>query len=186
MEAQLADFSSRDDIGGHLLTIQQLRIELEATRVEEQQREKEVEELKERLAASEVEKVAIRVDLDSMKEKFKWEIERRNVAACRERRLACRSLACVYGVVLEVVRANLQKRKEEKDAEIHLQEVRIEALTEYNEGGFELEEEVERLKHHETSLEIDYGLAAVYDTSLRRLDLHQVSDDSINQDRAED
>lgn len=43
MEARLADFLIREEIGGHLLTIQQLRIELEAARVKEQQHEKEVE-----------------------------------------------------------------------------------------------------------------------------------------------
>lgn len=188
MEACLADFPSREEIGGHLLTIQQLRAELGAARVKERQHEEEVKDLKEILAADEVEKVAIRGDLDLMKENFKRETEGRDRAARRERCLARRSIAREYDPVLDVVRANLQKRKGEKEAEVCLQEVRarIEALTEYNEGGFELEEEVEHLKRQETSLEIDYGLAAVSDSSLRRLDHPQVSKDLINQDRTED
>lgn len=69
-----------------------------------------------------------------------------------------------------------------------MQEVQaqIEALTEYNEGDFELEEEVELLMRQEISLEVDYGVAAVSDTSLRHLGLPEVSKDSLNQDRAED
>ena len=59
---------------------------------------------------------------------------------------------------------------------------RIEALTEYNEGGFELKAELERLKDLEISLEVDYGLASVSDPSLSRLDLPEISGDSVNQD----
>ena len=59
---------------------------------------------------------------------------------------------------------------------------RIEALTEYNEGGFELKAELERLKDLEISLEVDYGLASVSDPSLSRLDLPDISVDSVNQD----
>ena len=39
MEKRLADFPSKEEIGSHLLTIPQLRGELEAVRVMEQQRE---------------------------------------------------------------------------------------------------------------------------------------------------
>ena len=65
-----------------------------------------------------------------------------------------------------------------------MQEVRarIEALTEYNEGGFELEEELERLRDQEISLDVDYGLASVSDLSLSRLELTEVSGDSVDQD----
>ncbi|KAJ4902001.1 Uncharacterized protein Rs2_15952 [Raphanus sativus] len=123
-----------------------------------------------------------------MKEKFKRELDYRDVTTCGECRLARRSLVRGYDVVLDAVRAKFQKWKEEKDAEIHLQEVRarIKALTGYNEGGFELEEEVSFLKRPEISLEVDFGAASVSDTSLRRLDIPQVSDDLINQDRADD
>ena len=59
---------------------------------------------------------------------------------------------------------------------------RIEALTEYSEGGFELEEELVRLKDREISLDLDYGVASVSDPSLSRLDLPEVSDDSVDQE----
>ena len=65
-----------------------------------------------------------------------------------------------------------------------MQEVRarIEALTECIEGGFELEEELERLKDQEISLDVDYGLASGSDSSLSRLELPEVSGDSVDQD----
>ena len=65
-----------------------------------------------------------------------------------------------------------------------MQEVRarIEALTEYSEGGFEIEEELERLRYQEVSLDVDYGLASVSDPSLSRLELPEVSGDSVYQD----
>ncbi|KAJ4917322.1 Uncharacterized protein Rs2_02872 [Raphanus sativus] len=163
MEIRLADFPSKEEIGCHLLTIQQLRVELEVARVKDQLRAEEVEDLNGNLAAVEEKKVAIQGDLDSVKEKCKRELESRDAAA------------------------KLQK-KEETDAEIHSQEVRarIEALTEYNEGGFEFDEELARLRRQEILLKVDYGLTSVSDPSLGRLDLPQVSADSINQDRAED
>lgn len=127
-------------------------------------------------------------DLESLKEKFKRQAENREKAVQKERRSACRSIAKGYDAALDKVRENLQKRKAENAAGIWLQEVRanIEALTEYSEGGFELEEEVAHLKGVEMSLEIDYGMAAMSDDSTRRLDLPQVSDDSINQGHTDD
>ena len=68
MEKRLADFPSKEEVGGHLLTIQQLRGELETVRVTEKQRVVEVEGLKGKLVATEVEKVALQTDLDLMKE----------------------------------------------------------------------------------------------------------------------
>ena len=46
MEKRLADFPRKEEVEGHLLTIQQLRGELEAVRVTEKQRGVEVEGLK--------------------------------------------------------------------------------------------------------------------------------------------
>ncbi|KAF2614065.1 hypothetical protein F2Q70_00011982 [Brassica cretica] len=160
-----------------------LRGELEAVRVKGQQCEVEVEELKGNLAAAEVEKVAIQNDLGSVKEKHRREFESRDVAARKECHLARRSLARQYDSVLAVVRGKLQAKKKETAAEIRLQEVRaqIKALIEYNEGGYELEEELERLKSQEISLDVDCSLASVSDPSLSRLDLHQISGDSVNQ-----
>ncbi|KAF3589010.1 hypothetical protein F2Q69_00030193 [Brassica cretica] len=156
MEKQLADFPSKEVIGGHLLTIQQLWGELEAARVKEQQREVEVEELKGKLAAAEVEKVAIQSDLDSVKEKHRRELKGRGAAARKECHLARCSLTREYEAILAAVKTN--------------------------EGDYELEEELERLKCQEVSLDVDYGLASVSDPSLSRLGLPQIFRDSSNQD----
>ncbi|KAH0878732.1 hypothetical protein HID58_066126, partial [Brassica napus] len=152
---------------------EQFRGELEAVRVTEQQREVEIEGLQRKLAAAETEKIAVQKDLDSMKEKHRREIEGRDAAARKERNLARRSLTQEYDAVLAVVNDKLWKKKKETAAEIRLQEVqaRIEALTVYSEGGFELEEELERLRDQEISLDVDYGLASVSDLSLSRLEL---------------
>ncbi|XP_048619866.1 uncharacterized protein LOC106354951 [Brassica napus] len=182
MEGRLANFPSKEEIAGHLLTIQQLRGELEVAREADRQREAEIEESKRKLAAAEAEKVAIQSDLDSMKEKHRREIEGRDRQARKERHLACLSLAREYDGVLDVVKNKLEQKKKETAAEIRLQEVRarIEALTEYNEGGFEFEVELERLKDLDISLEVDYGLALVSDPSLSRLDLPEISGDSVS------
>ncbi|KAH0859217.1 hypothetical protein HID58_087478 [Brassica napus] len=121
--------------------------------------EVEIEGLKGKLAAAETEKIAVQNDLDSMKEKHRREIEGRDAAARKERNLARRSLAREY------------------DAEVR---ARIEALTEYNEGGFELEEELERLRDQEISPDVDYGLASVSDPSLSHLELPEISGDSVD------
>ncbi|KAH0868596.1 hypothetical protein HID58_075618 [Brassica napus] len=139
MEGRLEFFPSKEEIAGHLLTIQQLRGELGAAPEAERQRES---------------------DLDSMKEKYRREIEGRDRKARKDLHLARVSLAKEY----EGTRAP------------------IEALTEYSEGGFKLEAELERLKDLEVSLDIDYGLASVSDPSLGRLDLPEISGDSVNQD----
>ncbi|KAF3527275.1 hypothetical protein DY000_02037505 [Brassica cretica] len=153
MEKRLADFPSKEEVGGHLLTIQQLRGELEAVRVTEKHREVEIEGLKGNIGG-------------------------------RLSSLARPSLAQEYDAVLAVVKDKLRKKKEETAAEIYLQEVRarIEALTEYSEGGFELEEELVHLKDREISLNLDYGVASVSDPSLSRLDLPEVSGDSVDQE----
>ncbi|KAF2551601.1 hypothetical protein F2Q68_00035931 [Brassica cretica] len=146
MEGRLANFTSKEEIAGHLLTIQQLRGELDAAREAERQHEVEIEELKKKVAAAEAEKE--------------------------------------YEGVLAVVKGKLEQKKKETAAEILLQETRarIEALTEYSEGGFELEAELERLKDLEVSLDIGYGLALVSDPSLGHLDLPEISGDSVNHD----
>ena len=59
---------------------------------------------------------------------------------------------------------------------------RIEVLTEYIEDGFRLEEELERLKDREISLDLDYGVVSVSDPSLSRLYLPEVSGDSVDQE----
>ncbi|KAF2541226.1 hypothetical protein F2Q68_00029534 [Brassica cretica] len=111
MEKRLADFPSKEEVGGHLLTIQQLQGELEAVQAAEKRREVEIE-----------------------------------------------------GAEGQEVRA------------------RIEALTEYSEGGFELEEELVRIKDREISLDLDYDVSSVSDLSLSRIDLPEVSGDSVDQE----
>ncbi|KAF3571096.1 hypothetical protein F2Q69_00059577 [Brassica cretica] len=163
MENRLADFPSKEEVGSHLLTIPPLRGELEAVRVTEQQRGVEIEGLKGKLAAAETEKVAVQNDLDLMKEKHRREIE---------------------DAVLAVVKDKLQKKKKEIAAAIRLQELRarIETMSEYIEGGFELDEEFERLRGQEISLDLDYGLASVSDPSLSRIELPEISGDSVDQE----
>ncbi|KAF3523947.1 hypothetical protein F2Q69_00047903 [Brassica cretica] len=114
MERRLSDFPSKEEVGV------------------------EVEGLKGKLAATEMEKVAVQNDLDSMKEKHRREIEDCNAAARKEHNLARRSLSREYDAVLAVVKDKLRKKKKETAAEIRLQELRarIEALTKYSEGGF--------------------------------------------------
>ncbi|KAG2296619.1 hypothetical protein Bca52824_043288 [Brassica carinata] len=90
MEKCLTDFPSKEQVGGHLLTIQQLR------------------------------KVAIQNDLDLMKEKHRREIEGREATALKERSMARRSLAREYDAVLAVVREKIWKKLEETAAEIRL------------------------------------------------------------------
>ncbi|KAF2598330.1 hypothetical protein F2Q68_00010203 [Brassica cretica] len=184
MEGRFANFPSKEEIGGHLLTIQQLRGELDAAREAERQRKVEIEKLKKKLAAAEAEKVVVQSDLDSMKEKYRREIEGRDRNARKDLHLARVSLAKEYEGVLAVVKGKLEQKKKETAAEILLHETRarIEALTEYSEGGFELEAELERLKDLEVSFDVDYGLASVSDPYLGRLDLPEIPGDSVNQD----
>ncbi|WZZ77933.1 hypothetical protein YC2023_098505 [Brassica napus] len=164
MEGRLANFASKEEIAGHLLTIQQLRGELEVAREVEMQRKAEIEESKKKLAAAEAEKVAIQSDLDSMKEKHRREIEGRDRRARKDHYLSRLSLAQEYDGVLAVEKNKLEQKKKETAAEIP---------------------ELERLKDLEVSLEVDYGLASVSDPSLSRLDLPEISGDSVNQDRCE-
>ncbi|KAL0825395.1 hypothetical protein Bca101_049072 [Brassica carinata] len=145
--------AKQEEVGNHLLTIQQLRGELETVRATEKQREVEVERLKGKLVAAEAEKVALQTDLDLMKEKHRWDIEGCKATALKERKIR-----------LQEVRA------------------RIAALAEYSEGGFELDEELERLKDREISLDLDYGVSSVSDPSLSHLDLPEVSGDSVDQE----
>ncbi|KAF3504539.1 hypothetical protein F2Q69_00044776 [Brassica cretica] len=184
MEGRLTNFPSKEEIAGHLLTIQQLRGELDTVREAERQREVDFEEWRKKLAAAEAEKVVAQSDLNSMEEKYRREIEGRDRKARKDLHLARVSLAKEYEGVLAVIRGKLEQKKKETAAEILLQETRarIEALTKYNEGGFKLEAELERLKDLEVSLDVDYGLASVSDLYLGRLDLPEISGDSVNQD----
>ena len=157
MEGWLASFPSKEEVVGHLLTIQQLWGELDTAREAERQREVDFEELRKKMAAAEAEKVLAQSDLNSMEKKYRQEIDGRDRKARKDLHLARVSLAKEYEGVLDVVRGKFEQKKKETAAEILLQETRarIEALTEYSEGGFKLEAELERLKDLEISLDID-------------------------------
>ncbi|KAH0922631.1 hypothetical protein HID58_022649 [Brassica napus] len=137
--------------------------------------EEEIEEIKGKLLLADKEKFGLEGDLMSMREKCKREINGREVAVRRACRLARRALIQEYDTILGLVRAKFLKKKEETAAEIRLQEVRarIEALSENKEGGFEIDEELARLKDKEIEFNIDYGAAVVSDPSLDCIDLPQ-------------
>lgn len=184
MEARLAAFPYKEEIAAQLLTIQKLCVELEAACAKGQESSSEIQILKEKLARVEQEKLAAQGDVEAVREKCKRILEDRNAAVWKESSQARRSLLEEYGIVLDKVREKLQKKKEETTAEVALQEVRakIEVLSEYQEGGFEPEEELEWLWQKETDCDVDYGAAVVLDSSLGRIELPEVSGDSVNQD----
>ncbi|KAJ4906334.1 Uncharacterized protein Rs2_09992 [Raphanus sativus] len=104
MEERLANFPSREELEGQLTLIQQLRSNLSVSQASEQQRAKEVEDLKVLLTASEAEKVALTGDLDSLKEKYRREAEGREKAARKERQAACRLIVKGYEAALDKAR----------------------------------------------------------------------------------
>ena len=133
----MTNFPSKEEIAGHLLTIQQLRGELDTAREAERQSEVDFEELRKKLAAAEAEKVVAQSDLNSMEEKYTREIKGWDRKARKDLHLARVSLVKEYEGVLAVVRGKLEQKKKETAAEILLQVTRacIEALTEYSEGS---------------------------------------------------
>ncbi|KAF3500256.1 hypothetical protein F2Q69_00044774 [Brassica cretica] len=148
MVGGLTNFPSKEEIAGHLLTIQQLRGELDTVREAERQCEVDFQELRKKLAAAEAEKVIAQRDLNSMEEKYRREIEGQDRKARKDLHLARVSLAKEYEGGFDCSQG---------------------------EGGFELEAELERLKDLEVLLDVDYGLASVSDLSLGRLDLPEIS-----------
>ncbi|KAL0885846.1 hypothetical protein Bca101_009829 [Brassica carinata] len=161
-----------------------LRVELEAANVKGQEILREVEALRGKVVAAEQNKLAAQGDVEAIILKCKRALEGRDRAVRKESRRACRSLAEQYGVVLDSVREKLEKKKMARAAEVALQEVRakIDVLLAYQEGGFELEEELERLRQKEISCDINLGMASISNSSLRSLELPQVSGESTNQD----
>ncbi|KAF2541228.1 hypothetical protein F2Q68_00029536 [Brassica cretica] len=117
-------------------------------------------------------------------------------AALMEKRLA--DFPSKEEVEIEGLKGNLVATEAEKVAlqtdldlmrEKHRREIKgckATALKEHSlarrEAGFELEEELVRLKDREISLDLDYGVASVSDPSLSRIDLPEVSGDSIYQE----
>ncbi|KAG2252563.1 hypothetical protein Bca52824_082699 [Brassica carinata] len=74
-EIPILENPDKEEIAGHLLTIQQLRGELDTVREAERQCEVDFQELRKKLAAAEAEKVIAQRDLNSMEEKYRREIE---------------------------------------------------------------------------------------------------------------
>lgn len=150
----------------------------------------EVKGLKQKLSLAEEENIVTQRDIEAIGEKCKRVLEGCDVVIRRAYCRARRSLAVEYDDVLDAVRAKLLKKKEEAAAEVALQRVRarIEVLSEYKEGGFELDEELKRLREREIECDVDYNATAVSDPSLGRIDLPQISGDSVNQalDNADD
>lgn len=93
MEKRLADFPDKEEIANHLLTIQQLRVELEAARVKGLKYSGEVEDLTRKLNLADQEKVVAQHDLEAMGEKCKIVLEVRDVLVRRACHRARRFLA---------------------------------------------------------------------------------------------
>ncbi|XP_018473861.1 uncharacterized protein LOC108845092 [Raphanus sativus] len=131
MVERLANFPTQEELDGQHTLIQQLRSKLSASQASEQQRAKQVVDLKALLTAKEAEKVALEGekvaivgDLESLKAKFKREADLQEKAARRERRAACRLVAKGYDAALDTARGTIRRRKAESAAEIRLQEIR--------------------------------------------------------------
>ncbi|KAL0795959.1 hypothetical protein Bca101_067336 [Brassica carinata] len=155
--ARLDAFPYKEEIAAQLLTIQKFCVELEAACAKGQESSSEIQILKEKLDRVEQEKLAAQGDVEAVWEKCKRILKDRNAAIRKESSRARRSLLEEYGIVLDKVREKLQKKKEETTAEVALQE-------------------------KETDCDVDYGAAAVLDSSLGRIELPEVSSDSVNQD----
>ncbi|KAJ4871175.1 Uncharacterized protein Rs2_47203 [Raphanus sativus] len=141
MEERWANFPSQEEVAAtEKVALEEEKIVLEKEKV-----------------VLEKEKVAMEADLESLKAKFRRDAELRERVARRERRAACRLVAKGYDAALDKARETIRRRRAESAAEMRLQEVRakIEALAEYLEGGFELEEELDLLK----DIEISRGMA---------------------------
>ncbi|KAJ4870109.1 Uncharacterized protein Rs2_48298 [Raphanus sativus] len=119
MEERLANFPSRREA--------EVATKLSASQASEQERTKQVVDLKVLLTAKatekvalEEEKVAMEADLESLKAKFRREAELRERVARRERRAACRLVAKGYDAALDKARETIQQKKAESAAEMRL------------------------------------------------------------------
>ncbi|KAL0864818.1 hypothetical protein Bca101_043936 [Brassica carinata] len=131
-----------------------------------------------------VEKLAAQNDLEAVNQKCKRALEGRDAAVRHGSPRVCRSLTEKYGEVFEKMREKRRRNKVETAAEISLEGVKakIDVISEYLDGGFELEEELARLRRREISCYVNLGAVAVSDSSLGSIELSEVSDDSVNQD----
>lgn len=89
MEARLVAFPDKEEIAAQLLTIQKLRVELEAACAKGQESSSEIEILEEKLARAEQEKLAAQGDAEVVREKCKRVLEGHDAAIRKESRRAC-------------------------------------------------------------------------------------------------
>ncbi|KAF2564102.1 hypothetical protein F2Q70_00017668 [Brassica cretica] len=150
MEMCLTDSPSKEEVGEHLLTIQRLRAD-----------HLEAAQVRDQRRTEEVKELKGKLIL-AEKEKVGLEGDLMSMREKCKREINGREVARWRFLGRVVVRA------------------RSEALSEYKEGGFEIDEELARLRDKEIEFDIDYGAATVYDPSLDRIDLPQSSEDSIN------
>ena len=101
----------------------------------------------------------------------------------RASRIVRRDIAVKYREVLEFLNDRRASKKKEVSAEIRLQEMtaNIDLLNELKDGVLTVDTELARLKGMEGDCEDLVALAAVPDWSISKLDLPQVSDDSVDQ-----
>lgn len=121
-------------------------------------------------------------DMDAMEKKCQTSFAGRVWAIRKACHQARRNLANEYEGILGRVKDKFTMKKVDKETEIRLQEVTtdIGLLTEFKEGGFEVDDKLKRLWEKESKFDIENGLAAVSDFSIRDVDLPEVFDDSIN------
>ncbi|KAG2312117.1 hypothetical protein Bca52824_023674 [Brassica carinata] len=112
MEKRLAAIPNKEEVAGHLLTIQKLRAELEVARVNSQR-------------SSNKEKTIALRDVEAIQEKCKRVFEGRDAFVRKACHRARRSLAGEYDGVLDAIRARLRKKKEETAVEVALQVVEV-------------------------------------------------------------
>ncbi|KAF3528906.1 hypothetical protein DY000_02039982 [Brassica cretica] len=101
----------------------------------------------------------------------------------RASRIARRDVAGRYQEILESLKEKWMNKKKEVSTEIQLQEVvaNIDLLNELKDGGLTVDAELARLKEMERDCEGLVTLATVSDWSISKLDLPQVSKDSVDQ-----
>ncbi|KAL0885859.1 hypothetical protein Bca101_009842 [Brassica carinata] len=147
MEACISAFPDKEDIAGHMLTIQRLRADLEAAQTEGQKSTREVAVLMEKLAVAEQKRLEAQSDVEAMNMKCKRALEGRDAAVRRGSRRACQLLTEKHGEILKKMKEKWKNKKIEVAAEIALERVRakINVLSEYLDGGFELEEKLAQL-----------------------------------------
>ncbi|XP_048622646.1 uncharacterized protein LOC125591822 [Brassica napus] len=163
--------------------IKRLSKELEATKREGKKDAEKIEALTEDWRRVHLENEALTSQIVAQRARIAaLEVERdRDIR--HTSRIARRDIAAKYQEVLKSLKGRWASKKKEVSAEIQLQEVtaNIDLLNELWDGGLTVDAELARLKGMEGDCEDLVALAAVPDWSISKLDLPQVSDDSVDQ-----